>query len=190
MVPDFTPELDTVALIFDVRYECKVPEIFLRSEANLRVYGTYVSLFPQIDNDLFKRLTHTALPIERMAEIRSDGGAVLLLNIEDVENVYKSIDNHLKHWKYRLEYESWNKLEAPISDLRKLEALAQDIYDTLRKGYVNIETDKRHRALDLLRLSIGGELGKIVGMSEKLSGAHYFERSQIVPTISKLGVLR
>lgn len=112
-------------------YEVMIPAIFLKSEAQLRVTGIIQSGDPALDRaNLFAEMP-AQLRIVDMADLLYEGATFSLIYPEKSVAIYKIITDILTDWKHQVE-RTVVAGEVPLDSLRKLDALAVEIYKTAK----------------------------------------------------------
>lgn len=127
---------DTSAGIFEPIFEVRVPQEALRSEEEIRLYGTPTTGNRRIDKALRSAKTTTYMNIARMATLHSQGWEVAVVKHEDCKVIYDYVQNHLDAW-VKLLSSSVNRPNAPYEDLHILDQFAQSVFAHARHLYAN-----------------------------------------------------
>lgn len=112
-------------------YEVLIPGIFLKSNAQLRVTGIVVSGDPARDRENLLADVPAQLRIVDMAELLAEGASFSLIYPEKAPVIYGIITDILNDWRFQVE-RTIVAGEVPLDDLRKLDALASEIYKTAK----------------------------------------------------------
>lgn len=145
------PEHTAAFKIFHYPYYCRVRGIHLVSETQLEIFGIVSSGNNSIDRAVAMEFIDCQLTIEQMAELFADGVSIQLSEPEKSVAIYEILKQHLEDHLNNVTY-AVNMTKSPVEDLRKLEALAAEIYKIARM----------YRQVD--DLSKTGVLGKLGGL--------------------------
>lgn len=113
-------------VIFHYYYRCYIPQSYLYSPDHIKEYGIMTSEDRNIDRALAQSQTLTRQTIAEMAELFDRGATITLEDPSQSAEIYTVLNEHLVTWVNQVQ--SVNATEAPMQDLRKLEALAMEIY--------------------------------------------------------------
>jgi hypothetical protein len=124
--------MDTAKLIFDEKFDIKVPTVALRSEEELRLLGGYINEGMSLEETMDSDITIAYLSIAQMAEIYKKGYGFSVPKREDAVKIYDNIMAHLNAWHKHSEY-SVNPLSPPTDDLILLDEMAEKIFGYNKK---------------------------------------------------------
>lgn len=126
-----TPKVETIEetgkLIFDHLFQCRVRGMDLISEEEMRTFGNYTTLDRGIDRALMDDQRILYWPIEKMADLYSEGGQVGIVNYNDTEIIYDYVTRYLNAWREHLLH-GVNTGNAPLDDLLSLDRFANSVY--------------------------------------------------------------
>ena len=134
MTSDNNPLIATTKRIFDDIYMVRVPEHMMRSVTYMRTYGTYVTGYPDIDNDYTNRQMTTYMSIAKMVTLYKEGATIAVVNYKDIKAIYDAIADHLAAWQYQMDH-AININNPPIDDLIALDAFAETVFQYARHHY-------------------------------------------------------
>lgn len=142
---------DTSRLIFDYRFQVRVPHQETRSMEELRIKGTRLSDLDEINKSVSKEMRICYLSISQMVDYYKESVPIAFLRQTDTEVVYKFIAAHIEAWKDNM-LKSINIGSAPLDDLIQLDDFASSVYKYARhhmrdKGF-----------LELMSVRLGGQL--------------------------------
>jgi len=135
----FVPALEeqTAAYrIFHWYYLAFIPQYALYSADYLKNFGVPTTQNREIDRELAKALTKVQLTISEMAEHLDNGVNIQLEDPQKSVEIYKTVREHLIDWDH-LVRDAIGDVDPPMEDLRKLDALAAELYK-IAKGYMQI----------------------------------------------------
>lgn len=118
---------DTSYYLWEVLFQCRIPETATVSEIEYRVRGMPTTGSLEMDRDIGAQLKLMWLPIHQMVEYHRVGVPVRLVKVSDAEVIYGYVQNHLEAWLDRVR-NSFNDREAPVDDLVALDNFANDVY--------------------------------------------------------------
>ena len=113
--------------IFHYYYQCQLPQHFLYSQEYVKTFGVPTTGKSDIDWELSQTMVPAQLTIAEMAEMLDEGANVILTDPHDAVSIYNTIYAHLEQWRVQVA-EGFSALDPPIEDLRKLDALAAQVY--------------------------------------------------------------
>ena len=119
---------DTTTLIWDYRYQCRVPAIDLVSESELEICGHYTSGDKEIDRMMMTDMRSVWLNIDQMVEFYRNEVVVRVGSDKDIKIIYESISAHLLAWTDRVR-NGININTAPLGDLILMDRFASEIYE-------------------------------------------------------------
>lgn len=122
---------DTSYYLWEVLFQCRIPESATVSELEYRVRGVATTGNIEMDRDIGNQLKLMWLPIHQMVEYHRVGVPVRLVKVSDAEVIYGYVQNHLEAWLERIR-NSFNDREAPVDDLVALDNFANDVYSHAR----------------------------------------------------------
>lgn len=117
--------------IFHYRFFCKVAQMHMYSNKYLSQFGFIDSGDPAVNRAMAHSLIDIQLTAATMAELHQEGVDITLTQPEDSVRIYQMIYDHLMDWQVRIR-ENVFITQAPMDDLRKLDALAGEIYKVAR----------------------------------------------------------
>lgn len=117
--------------IFHYPYYCRVRGIHLLSDVQLEVFGIVSTGSGRVDSTVAQEYVDCQLTMADMAELFSEGVSIILTEPEKSVVMYEILREHLQD---HLEHVNTaiNVQKAPLEDLRKLDALAAEIYKVAR----------------------------------------------------------
>lgn len=134
MTINFDPGKTSDWYIFEPIFMVRVPAEALRSEDDVRLFGTPTTGNKRMDAALSTRMTTAYMNIARMATLASQGYSVAVVNHNDCKTIYEYTQNHLDAWAKRLTHVI-NRPNAPFDDLQKLDSFASSVYVHARHQY-------------------------------------------------------
>lgn len=123
--------------IFHYEYHCRVPLRYVIDIEKLAVMGSYTRGSVEADAQTADEIQNVVLTIADMVKIREQEGFFELVDPEKAVVIYDIICGHLKDHIENLQGSSM--APAPLEDLKKLDALASDIWQVARQ-FVVVET--------------------------------------------------
>ena len=126
---DIDPDLDSAMYIFDVVFECKVRNMDLISDSDLRDFGSYATGMELLDNDNMTQLVSANLNIAQMTEHVSKGYTLRFVHDQDTLKIYEFTQHHLQRWVGRIGASSLNGGGIPLEDLIKLDTFCTSVYE-------------------------------------------------------------
>lgn len=130
-----SPEAEPVYKLFHWKYQCKIPESMVYSDAVLEDFGTFVSGDEGRDVSNAKLLVGAIRTIAQLATIHGKGFKIELPDNKKAYEIYKIICDHLKACIEFQKNGLWGKLP-PVKDLETLEKFAAYIFKQARWHYV------------------------------------------------------
>lgn len=116
--------------IFHYKFICSIAAMHLQRQEHLEVFGYVTSGDAKVDRALAHAEMHVQLTIAAMAQFYDEGIPFKLVDPKDSVKIYQTIHQHLMDWKQHIEFSS--TFEAPIDELRKLDAVAAEVYGHAR----------------------------------------------------------
>lgn len=101
-----------------------------------------------VDKTMAEQWTFSYINIATMVEYFQQGVLIKIVHYNDIEEIYKYIENHLAAWKERLKV-GLNIGDAPIEDLVAMDAFANAVYDHAKWNFTKEEVHSiltRHMA--------------------------------------------
>lgn len=117
--------------IHHYRFIVRIAQFHLYSQEQLSHTWRVTSGNAEVDRALAEQQVAAQLTIAEMAEHHANGATMTLETPEDSMKIYDIIHQHLMDWMRALETHAVPP-NAPLEDLRKLDALASDIYQIAR----------------------------------------------------------
>lgn len=127
-------DLSLAYRIFFIYYKCYVPQHFLHSQEFIDRFGMPTSEDRDIDRELAFSPVLARLTTSEMADCLDQGGSITLYDNTQSVEIYELITAHIANWNQKVQYNEVGR-EPPIEDLRKLDALASELYKVAR-GYI------------------------------------------------------
>lgn len=119
---------DTRYPLWCIVYECKVPWNEMRSIQDIEMFGNPHTGDPDLDRETATELRNVRIPVERMAELYSEGARILLKDPHiHAKTIYADIMSHLRAWARTNEF-SFNSPSIPSEDLLMFDALAEALW--------------------------------------------------------------
>lgn len=127
-----------IGLLFDKRYNCRVPGIALKTNYEMQERGMYTT--GDEEEDLFNHssLRDSCLTVNRMFEIWKSGYPIALEKESDTLEIFNTITEHLETW-IRYMRHAIHRVEPPFEDLLLLDKFADKVYQ-----YAKYEREKRN----------------------------------------------
>lgn len=148
--------------IFHYYYKCYIPQSQLYSRDYIHQFGIPTTGHKAIDREMANSPTLAQLTIAQMAEHFDDGATLTLQDPKQSVEIYKTIREHLILCREAAQNPVGGEVP-PMEDLRKLDALAGEVYKIAR-GYMDrdVEDSRLFSKLDRLggrrAMSRGGEV--------------------------------
>lgn len=121
-------EKDTTRLIWDYRYQCRVPAMDLISDTEMQLCGHYTTGDSEIDKMMMTDYRTVWLNIDQMVEFYRNDVVVRVYSDSDIKLIYDSISAHLLAWVDRVR-NGINVNTAPFGDLILMDRFATEIYE-------------------------------------------------------------
>lgn len=121
--------------LFHYYFKCYIPQYCLYSEAYYKEMGIPTTQDRAIDRTLANNPVLSQVTIAQMAEHFANGATLQLEKPEESAKIYQLITAHLDDWQV-ISNDPLDTTEPPVEDLRKLDALATELYKTAR-GYLS-----------------------------------------------------
>lgn len=131
-----TQQHGTDHYIFVPIFQVTVPQEALRTEEEVRTYGTPTTMNKRIDATLSRQRTTTYMNIAKMATLHSKGYQVGIVTHSDCKTIYDYVQNHLDAWANLLG-NTINRPKAPYEDLYMLDQFAQAVFQHARWQYTD-----------------------------------------------------
>lgn len=161
--------------IFHHEFDAAVPHMFVYTEEFMRNSGMAMS-DPIYDQRLPNQLIGGRFTIAQMAELLDEGATIRLERPEDAKVIYDIISEHLESWSNTMNNNSqFGSKTAPVEDLMKLSALADNLY-----GYA-----KRFFVVDRPRGSLSRRLDQIRGRFNAGAGRRFVDPNAAVTPENK-----
>lgn len=165
VIANFAPKNDpskhTAAYkICHYRFIVRIAQMHLISQQALDNTWRVTSGNAAVDRAMAEELVQAQLTIAEMAEHHANGATMSLVNPEDSTRIYGIIHEHLMDWMRQLQT-SVTVSNAPLEDLRRLDALAGDVYLIAR--YYWQKTPYHGKLTDFLQKlsrTVGGQVGR------------------------------
>ena len=114
--------------IWEDLYLVMIPEMYLRTEEDVRSRGSFTMGDPTVDMTLQNSFCKTYRTINQMFELWREGVAIKVVKYDDTEKIYHAIERHLSNWFNYLQV-GFNLSTCPIDDLLELDRFANIVYD-------------------------------------------------------------
>ncbi|MBE0438212.1 MAG: hypothetical protein IBX57_00400 [Gammaproteobacteria bacterium] len=121
----------TAHILFKYYYKVYIPQAHLYSKEYITTFGIPTSGDREVDRNLANAKTLTQMTIVEMAEYLDEGANLTLEEPEKSVEIYKVVKDHLSNWQ-RLINNPYEEVEVPVEDLRKLDALAAEVFKIAR----------------------------------------------------------
>lgn len=112
--------------IFHYYYQCQIPQHYLYSQEYMEVFGLPTTGQSDVDRELSQSMVPAQLTIAQMAEYLDEGASIVLIDPYEAATIYGIVNDHLENW--RVHTVGFGGLEVPMEDLRKLDALAKEVF--------------------------------------------------------------
>ena len=120
-------ERDTPAWkIFNKPYNVQVQNKFLYSEEHIRTRGVFGATEKETQQHM-NEFRDTVLTIERMAELKNIGAAILFPYPAQTVEIYNTITAHFRNW-HRIAMSGRYDASPPATDLFVLDEIANDLH--------------------------------------------------------------
>jgi hypothetical protein len=117
--------------IWDALYTVDIPDKVTHNRDYLRKFGTYSTGYADMDKTLQNSFTTVRIPIIKILEYFLSGVEIRIKSRQDLNSIYKSINNYLQEWKDYIKY-NINTDEREYKELLvSLDKLSKYIYDKL-----------------------------------------------------------
>lgn len=114
--------------IWETLYLVSMPEMYLRSEEDIRARGTTTTGDPKLDAVMHNRYSKAYRTINQMFELYQQGVSVYVVNYDDTEKIYHAIQAHLSRW-YNYLQQGLNLYNTPFDELMALDRFAGVVYN-------------------------------------------------------------
>ena len=131
--------------IFKTLYLVKIPEMYLRTEDDIRERGTFTTGDSVQDQVLQNSMVRTYRTINDLYELWKSGVEVAIVKYEDTEKIYNAIQKHLLNWLDFINHGIGVK-STPIDDLLGLDEFANVVYDKAKYAFSD-ETFRPSKAI-------------------------------------------
>lgn len=126
---EIDPDQDSSIYVFDIVFECRVRNMDLISDEELRDYGSFSTGMEIMNNDNMTQLVAANLSITQMATHVSKGYSLRFIHAQDVLKIYEFTQHHLQRWASNLHNVSLNGAKAPLDDLIILDTFCNVVYE-------------------------------------------------------------
>lgn len=113
--------------IWNYTFECIVAQMHLATIEYLQQAGTITTGNAEIDRVMAQEKVHARFTIAAMMEMHKEGVPFHLCHPPDSAVIYQILHDHLQDWVHAVNLNPGIR-EAPIEDLRAMDALAAEIY--------------------------------------------------------------
>jgi len=139
--------------IFHYYYNCLIPQHHLYTEEYVNTFGIPTTGNRDIDRNLAESAIEARMTISEMAQYVDDGATLEFLQPEKTAEIYEIIVEHLNNWRYKVD-SSYQEVDVPIEDLKKLDYLAEQIF-IIARNYMSDLTSTSGLLRNLDKLSSG-----------------------------------
>lgn len=139
--------------IWNNLYLVSLPEMYLRSEEDVRSRGTTTSGDTELDNVMHNQYVKAYKTINQMFELYRQGVCVYVANYDDTEKIYHAIQAHLSMWFNYLQ-QGLNLYSAPFDDLLELDKFAGVVYDKAKYVFDDAALDTLKGAINQLGIDL------------------------------------
>lgn len=140
-------------------YLARVPEIATYSREELKMFGTPSNyLDGKLDKgSTFSNMTTVMINIETMVEYYSNGYPISVINHEDVNSIYKELEEYLKSTN-PLYFNSIHKVKRDELKIDEIDKFAEEIFNINRQTIISNIIGEHNSAMDIgfTPMSIGG----------------------------------
>jgi hypothetical protein len=126
---EINPDLDSAMYIFDVLFECKVRNMDLIPDSELKEFGSFDTGMELMNRDNMTQMTSANLNIAQMTEHVSKGYTLRFVHDQDVLKIYEYTQHHLQRWVGHIGATSLNGSGIPLDDLIKLDTFCTGVYE-------------------------------------------------------------
>lgn len=114
--------------LFNYRYQMLIPQIFFYGEKYLEKHGYAVSGDPELDHHRLLEPHRVMQTPAALAMFHAEGCKVNIVNPKDSVHIYDDIQEHLLDWERFVQQGVHPDDVPPITDFRKFEAVAMELY--------------------------------------------------------------
>lgn len=155
--------------IFKHEFDAAIPHMFVYTEDFMRNSGMAVS-----DAGYDQRLPHQMIggryTAAQMAVLLEEGATIRLERPEDAKVIYDMVSQHLEDWSNTMNANAaFGNKAAPVEDLMKLSALADNLYGYAKRFFVH----------DRPRGSLSRRLDQIRGRFQFGGGRRYVDPATV-----------
>lgn len=133
---DLNKRVDTTVALWEDLYRVRVPQLALRTEDDMRFFGTRITGDAGIDREMANQLIDIMIPIAKMVEHHSNGVTVRVVFESDVKKIYDAIQAHIEAWGKNIQ-NNYNIGNVPVQDLINMNAFADTIFGHAKVHYMN-----------------------------------------------------
>jgi hypothetical protein len=126
---ELNPDLPSTMYIFDVVFECKIRNVDLLSEDELRMFGTQDTGMDIFNEANTTQMVSANLTIAEMAKHHGRGNHFRYVFAQDTLKIYEFTQHHLTQWATHLGGLSLNNAQVPIEDLMLLDDYCSTVYE-------------------------------------------------------------
>lgn len=123
------PKKNTAAWrLFNIKYEVRVPQLFMYGKPYLEKHGYHISGDPTLDNERLMEPTVMRQTVAGLALLHEDGAPLDIVNWRDSVAIYEDIQEHLRDWEVQARGGMHPDEIPPIEDFRMFEAIASALH--------------------------------------------------------------
>lgn len=149
-----------IRAIWENLYLVSLPELYLRTEEDMRARGTPTTGDSKLDRAMHNCYSKAYKTINQIFELYRLGVNVYVVNYADTEKIYYAIQAHLSSWVVYIQ-QGLNLYSTPFEDLLELDRFASVVYDKAKFVFDTTTLDKLKGPMN----SLGIDLNPITFMS-------------------------
>lgn len=154
-------------------YLVSIPEMYLRSDDDIRTRGITTSGNNDIDRAMHNNTASVYKTIDDIFELHRKGVDVAVVKYEDTEKIYNAIQAHLGAWMNYLR-NGVNLYNSPFDDLIELDQFANIVYDKAKFVFTPDAINDLKGGWN----SLGIDLSPANFFTKKPKYAHYFKTEE------------
>ena len=127
---------DTIPMLWHKIYRVKVPELAVKNDAEIALFGTYITDNKEIDDKLVNKSVIAWHTIISMINMYEEGHTVVIPSPNDVIEIYDVISLHLYKWKHVIDT-SINLREIPVEDLILMDDFNNNLFSYAKSNIIS-----------------------------------------------------
>lgn len=158
-----------IRALFEALYMVRMPEMYLRTEDDVRARGTPTTGDLEVDMALQNSMVRAYRTINQIFELWKLGVDIAVINYDDTRKIYEAIQKHLLTWREYIHKEFQLHL-CPLAELIELDKFANTVYDKARYVF----SDETIKDLNVKFNNLGISLTPGSMFANKLSQGFFF----------------